>query len=157
MIIKLTDKQIQWCKNLGFKRSASKDHRPSQLKHKYNSQYNHFIGLLGELAYAIYSKQKVDTSIMTVGDNGIDFEDGTDVKTSTSKNRPDLLLFKKNFHKKNPKSYLLAWIKPDLKNHKEVELIGRINRDEILKVKRDVDFGYGDTYLIDKKYLYETW
>jgi hypothetical protein len=43
----------------------------------------HLPGLAGEVVYALATGQKADIRLRVTGDNGIDFPDGVDVKTST--------------------------------------------------------------------------
>ena len=152
MKIKLTPEQMQWCKDLAMKRSGSKNH--AETKNSINcfkdkeGWHRHYVGVLGELAYSIYSGKKIDISIIGRGDDGTDFDNGVDVKTSTSKYRPNLLMFKKQYERKKADSYVLAWLQLPI-----VELVGSITRNKFDELKETKDFGYGETYIVNKTHL----
>jgi len=152
MKIKLTPEQMQWCKDLAIKRSGSMNH--SETKNSINcfktrdGWHRHYVGALGELAYSIHSGKKIDTSIIGRGDDGTDFDNGVDVKTSSSKYRPDLLIFKKQYDRKIADSYVLAWLQLPT-----VELIGSISRTKFDELKEIKNFGYGDSYIVNKTHL----
>ena len=65
--ITLNQKQIDWCKELGYRRSASKNHADTKNSRNLSKDkpawYRHFIGVCGEFAYAQHTGQKVDTNI----------------------------------------------------------------------------------------------
>ncbi len=99
----------------------------------------HYIGVMGELAWAIANKVEIDQNIYSVRDAGQDFE-GIEVKTITyfGKGEPELKITKKEYEqRKPPKVYVLARIAVD-KN--EVELIGKISREDF------------DTFKVEKQY-----
>tara|TARA_R110000803_G_scaffold110897_1_gene179353 strand:+ start:489 stop:959 length:471 start_codon:yes stop_codon:yes gene_type:complete len=152
MNITLTDKQILYCKDLAMKRSGSVNH--AETKNSINcfkempGWHRHYVGALGEMAYSIYSGKEIDTTTIGRGDDGTDFDNGVDVKTSTSKYKPNLLIFKKQFERKFAKNYVLAWLKLPV-----VELIGTISRDDFNEHKEIKNFGYGDSYSVDKIHL----
>lgn len=152
MVITLNEKQMNWCKELAMKRSGSMNHAETKnsincFKNK-EGWHRHYVGLLGEYAYAQYTGQKVDDVTIGKGDKGIDFADGVDVKTSTSKYRPNLLIFVKQFQRKVADRYVLAWL--DLPR---VELIGSITRKKFIEVKEIKNLGYGDSYQVNRKHL----
>ena len=152
MIIILTEQQQEWCKELALKRSGSMNH--AETKNSINcfkekpGWHRHFIGALGELAYAIHTGKEVDTTTIGRGDTGTDFDNGVDVKSSASKYKPPLLLFVNQFARKTCETYVLAWV-----NLPQVELIGSIKRDKIMDVQVIKNYGYGDSYYIDNKFL----
>tara|TARA_R110001592_G_scaffold95756_2_gene275611 strand:- start:3254 stop:3724 length:471 start_codon:yes stop_codon:yes gene_type:complete len=152
MKIKLTTKQMEWCQELAIKRSGSKNH--AETKNSINcfkdkkGWHRHYVGVLGELAYSLYSGKKMDLSIIVMGDDGTDFDNGVDVKTSASKYRPDLLIFKKQYERKRADSYVLAWLQLPI-----VELVGSISRNKFDQFKQIKNFGYGDSYVVSKTHL----
>jgi len=147
MIITLNEEQINFAKDLGFKRSESKQHLETKnsknfLKGK-PPWHRHIVGALGELAYSLYSKEEIDTSIIGRGDNGYDFKNKTDIKASDLSKKPNLIIGVNNFERKYAENYVLAWVKLP-----EIELIGQISRNEIIKKNNIRNFGSGDVYFI---------
>ena len=157
--ITLNEKQIAWCKELGFRRSASKNHADTKNSRNLSKDkpawHRHFVGVCGEFAYAQHTGQKVDTNIYHgYGDNGVDFANGVDVKTSafipnSYQNMPDLLLFEKQFARKKADIYVLAWLRlPD------VILMGSITQEKLLEVKEIKQIQKHDrSYVINNKHL----
>ena len=152
MIIKLTDKELDWCKDLAMKRSGSMNHADTKNSSNFFKRkpawWRHYIGVIGEFAYSKHTGEKVDILTIGKGDSGSDFKYGVDVKSSNSKNRPPLLLFANQFKRKVAKHYVLAWVKEN-----SVELIGHIKRKKVIELKEIKDFGFGETYVIDNKHL----
>jgi len=152
MMITLTDSQMEWCKNLAMKRSGSMNHADTKNSSNFFKSkpawWRHYIGVIGELAYGIHTGEKVDSTTIGKGDLGYDLKYGVDVKSSNSKQKPDLLLNTNQFKRKTANHYVLAWVQDN-----NVELIGHIKRSKVIELKEIKDFGYGETYVIDKKYL----
>tara|TARA_R110001599_G_scaffold166901_3_gene356742 strand:- start:1424 stop:1897 length:474 start_codon:yes stop_codon:yes gene_type:complete len=153
MKITLNQNQLDWCKNLAMKRSGSMNHANTKNSTNFFKDkpgwWRHYVGACGELAYAILTNQKVDTTTIGKGDTGIDFKDGVDVKSINSSFRPNrLLLLEKQFNRKIADSYVLAWCKLP-----EIELLGSIKRNKIMEVKENVDYGYGNSYYIGINHL----
>lgn len=69
-----------WLHWLGGEREKQKEHYAST--RNWNDE-PHVIGLLGEQVYALETGQAINTALNRGGDSGIDFPDGTDVKTVT--------------------------------------------------------------------------
>jgi len=154
MIIKLSEKQIQFAKDLGFKRSASMNHATTKnsfnpFKNKPN-WHRHYVGALGELAYSIYSGEEVDVTTIGRGDEGYDFNNKTDVKSSDLDRKPNLILGVNNFNRKYAERYVLAWIKLP-----EIELLGYITRQEIIDKNNIRNFGKGDLYFVSHNELHK--
>ena len=133
MIITLTDSQMEWCKDLAMKRSGSMNHADTKNSSNFFKSkpawWRHYIGVIGELAYGIHTGEEVDS-------------------TSNRKQKPDLLLNTNQFKRKTADHYVLAWVQDN-----NVELIGHIKRSKVIELKEIKDFGYGETYVIDKKHL----
>lgn len=93
----------------------------------------HFLGLLGEMAYALTTGQKVDTNIYSVRDRGFDVGD-VEVKTSTW-NGPtiELKIKQKEFETKHPSKYVLA--RASETEFNIIELIGQITREDFDRYK----------------------
>ena len=153
MKITLNQNQLDWCKNLAMKRSGSMNHANTKNSTNFFKDkpgwWRHYVGACGELAYALYSNKNVDTTTIGRGDSGADFDNGVDVKTANFKTRPNrLLLLEKQFKRKYADSYVLAWF-----HSPNVELIGSIQRNKIMEVKKTVNYGYGDSYYIGVNHL----
>ena len=152
MIITLTEQQLEWCKDLAMKRSGSMNHADTKNSSNFFKSkpawWRHYIGVIGELAYSIHTGEKVGVLTIGKGDSGYDFKYGVDVKCSNSKQRPDLLLNANQFKRKKANHYVLAWVQENT-----VELIGHIKRTKATELKEIKDFGNGETYVINKKYL----
>lgn len=127
-------------------------------KRKYfNCSYeSYFVGALGELAYSKVTKQEVNFDVYEgyKGDGGVDFPDGTDVKTSTWQSGGIQL----KVSKKNPKKckqYALCRVVHETMQHKtkmnftnniRVQIIGTINHKEFHKNKMSSSWGYDYVY-----------
>jgi len=152
MTITLTKEQIEFAKDLGYKRSASMNHANTKNSHNpYKNKPNwhrHIVGALGEVAYSIYSGEVVDTTTLGRGDEGFDFKNKTDVKASDINTKPNLILGVENFKRKYAEIYVLAWVKLP-----EVELIGYINRNDVIKESIIKNFGFNDNYFINNNIL----
>lgn len=142
MRIVLKNEQIKYAKELAKKRHEAKNIKfkntgiltntsKSTLVEKYISDRSHkphFLGLLGEMAYAIASKGSIDTNIYSVRDTGFDVGDA-EVKTSTWMGKNiELKIKKSEFESKQPSKYILARI--DENKFNVVELIGEISRED---------------------------
>lgn len=147
MRIVLKNEQIKYAKELAKKRHEAKNIKfkntgiltntsKSTLVEKYiydKSHKPHFLGLLGEMAYATVSKKNIDTNIYSVRDSGFDVGDA-EVKTSTWMGKNIELKIKKNeFESKCPSKYILARI--DENKFNVIELIGEISREDFNKYK----------------------
>ena len=80
---------------------------------------------------------------------------GIDIKTKASEYKPDLILNAIQYERKNPKTYVLVWIRtPKQKlEETEVELVGWIHREDFER-KKDSTFINGDhVYLLHKELL----
>lgn len=100
---------------------------------------SHFLGILGEMAYAKYTNKEIDKTIYAVRDKGADVED-VEIKTATWMGADvELKVKKEDFETKFPKKYVLARI--DENNFREVELIGEITRAKFDKVKVEKRYG----------------
>jgi hypothetical protein len=119
---------------------------------------SHFLGILGEMAYAQLTNKQIDKNIYAVRDKGADVED-VEIKTSTWMGADvELKVKKEDFENKFPNKYVLARI--DENNFSIVELIGEITRVNFDKVKREKRYGmskYGKllplNYIVEVKDL----
>jgi len=87
-----------------------------------------YIGLLGETAYSLHTNQRVNKTVYRGGDGGIDFPDGSNVKTRKISPGyvPDLMVSRKDIFKKKADTYIYA-IYNQYKD--KVALIGKITAD----------------------------
>jgi hypothetical protein len=110
----------------------------------------HFIGIVGEYAWAKHTNRFVDEEIYEIRDSE-DF-DGEEIKTITyyGFGEPELKIKVTEFHCKEPKKYILARTNKDkilksLINNDEkdidVELLGIISRDDFNKKKTKKQYG----------------
>jgi hypothetical protein len=143
----LSDEELEWCKQLGFKRSASKNHADTlnskNFMPKKPKWHRHYVGAIGELAYSKYCGDPVNTDIIGVGDDGTDFPGGVQVKASDTKKIPNLMFPKNQFYRKKAKVYVLVWVKIP-----SVYLVGKIDRQRIIQCHKLHDFGYGETMIV---------
>ena len=140
----LDNKQLKYALDLAIKRHDAKDEsfRNKDVKRfmnnsksvmseefKVDKQYMaHFLGVIGELGYALATGQEVDEEIYSVRDSGEDFE-GVEVKTITymGSGEPELKITTKEYQRRTPpKLYVLTRF--NLRNN-EVEVLGRITRE----------------------------
>jgi len=104
----------------------------------------HFIGLLGEVAYAKATGGEIDRNIYSGGDSHLGDVGRVEVKTATWMG-PDvhLKITERELQKENqPEKYVLARI--DEKNFHCVELIGEIGRDDFME--KSISKKYGRSY-----------
>lgn len=131
MIINLTKKEVAFAKKLAKKRHNAKNTfiRNRGILMKEGSVYDpHTIGLIGEMAYAKFTGEKIDEEIYAVRDKGQDFHK-VEVKTITyfGDGEPELKIKQKEFETKNPEIYILARV--DKNKLGSVELLGKISRE----------------------------
>ena len=124
-------------KNISFKNSGIlTDTNKTTLVEKYiydKRHKPHFLGLLGEMAYALVTGQQVDTKIYSVRDSGFDVGD-VEVKTSTWRGPTiELKIKQREFETKRPSKYVLA--RADETTFNVIELIGHITRKDFDKFK----------------------
>ena len=137
MIINLTKKEVSFAKKLAKKRHNAKNAfiRNRGILMREGSVYDpHTIGLIGEMAYAKFTGEKIDEEIYALRDKGQDFNK-VEVKTITyfGDGEPELKIKQKEFEAKNPEVYVLARV--DKKKLVSVELLGKISRKDFDKNK----------------------
>jgi hypothetical protein len=137
MIINLTKEEVSFAKKLAKKRHNAKNTfiRNRGILMKKGSVYDpHTIGLIGEMAYAKFTGEKIDGTIYAVRDKGQDFHK-IEIKTITyfGDGEPELKIKQKEFETKSPETYILARV--DKKKLLSVELLGKISREEFNKIK----------------------
>lgn len=167
MKINLSKDQLEHAKVLAAKRHEAKDisfrnskrlhgnikktkvdHYVLDITHK-----AHFLGVLGEIAYAQVVNGKIDTNIYELRDNGSDVGD-VEVKASTWMSGDiELKVQKKHFETKFPKKYVLVRI--DENNFDCVEVVGEITREEFDKNKKIKQYApnYPINYIVGVKHL----
>jgi hypothetical protein len=143
MIIFLTKKEVSFAKKLAKKRHNAKNSfiRNRGILMKEGSIYDpHTIGLIGEMAYAKFTGEKIDEEIYAVRDKGQDFHK-IEIKTITyfGEGEPELKIKQKEFETKNPETYILARV--DKNKLSSVELLGEISREEFDKNKKAKRYG----------------
>jgi tagatose-1,6-bisphosphate aldolase len=143
MIIDLTKKEVSFAKILAKKRHNAKNDfiRNRGILMREGSVYDpHTIGVIGEMAYAKFSGEKIDETIYAIRDKGEDFNK-IEVKTITyfGDGEPELKIKQKEFETKKPEIYILARV--DKKNLASVELLGKISRENFNKHKLAKRYG----------------
>lgn len=137
MLINLTKEEVSFAKKLAKKRHNAKNAfiRNRGILMTQGSVYDpHTIGLIGELAYAKHTGEKIDETIYAVRDKGQDF-DRVEVKTITyfGEGEPELKIKQKEFDTKTPEVYVL--VRVDKEKLSQVELLGKISRKDFNKKK----------------------
>jgi hypothetical protein len=166
MKVLLNDRQIEMARELAQRRHEAKDiffknkGRLAVAKKTLVDEYiydkmhkAHFLGLLGETAYATAVGKKIDTNIYSVRDTGADVN-GAEVKTSTFLGAGvELKILQKEFEIKSPKKYILARLNENRFN--EVELVGEISREDFAKHKTIKQYGPNNpiNYIVGVRHL----
>ena len=159
MLIKLTEAELRDCIELSQQRHDAKhtsfrnrdtkefanEAKASLASHEKISvptEYMaHFIGLLGEMAYAKHTNQEIDRAIYAVRDGGEDFP-SLEVKTITyrGKGEPELKIPVGEFAARDTvETYVLA--RANIDDPHQVELLGYISRSNFEKAARVKKYG----------------
>ena len=163
--VKLTNKEVELARSLAVARDEKKVRfgagRYAECSKKTGSSENsHFYGLLGEIAVAKHFKVEIDKRIFaTHGDDGVDLvlEDpdlgNVQVKTTTYTKDPFLRVpmgkQKDKDKLKDIDSYICCCI--DVKNSKEVQIVGWIDHKELVKKKTRRFLRYGPVNYVAKE------
>lgn len=156
MNIKLSDKQCKYALKLAMNRHNAKDisfrntnidNFHNQAKEDLSAQFKvdyqympHFIGVVGELAWSLFTGEKIDENIYPVRDNGYDFKN-VEVKTITynGPGEPELKIPVAEYEKRTPPAcYVLT--KLDF-NKMEVSILGTITRENFDSLKKRKRYG----------------
>jgi hypothetical protein len=137
-------KQRHDAKHKSF-RNASQivpEHRGNDFERQFKIEKEympHFLGLVGELAWSLYTGEPVDENIYSVRDGGEDFH-GVEVKTITysGDGEPELKIKVSEYESKRPEMYVL--VKFDLSS-KEVTILGTISRTAFDDKKVEKKYG----------------
>jgi len=122
--ILLAPNQLEYAILVGKKRISN------AYKRKYYNQNDSVVGAVGEYAYSLFTNMPFDDTIYNTGDGGVDFPDGTDVKTSTFTGYNVELKVGRKYD--TVKKYVLAQYNPTINPHK-VTLVGEISSDNFWK------------------------
>ncbi len=110
----LDQEALDWCFDLAMRRSGSMQHRDTPNSKNMNPErpgwHRHFIGVIGELAYSWFSDHPVNQDTIGEGDDGTDFPDGVQIKSSDLDHEPNLLFLTKQWERKLARTYVLAWV-----------------------------------------------
>ena len=154
MKVEVTDEELAYLYELAKARHDAKHksfrnanqimpkHKGEQFQalHNIDKQYlPHFLGLVGEFAWAKHTDSEIDTNIYAVRDPGEDFP-GIEVRTITycGPGEPELKVKCAEYEAKTPKKYVLARF--NLKT-RELELLGFITRKTFDKHKVKKKYG----------------
>lgn len=105
----------------------------------------HYIGIVGEFAWAEANNLHVDEEIYKVRDSGQDFN-GVEVKTITymGSGEPELKITEKEYEARTPPQ-LYVLVRFDASNN-EAEILGTITRESFDEVKKKKRYGIGKPY-----------
>lgn len=103
----------------------------------------HIAGVIGEYAYGKLIGEDIDRNIYSVRDDGVDFKNGAEVKTSTFYSglgrETELKIPKGEYQERNPKLYVLARLSSEaLKKSPPflvVEILGQISSGKFESIK----------------------
>ena len=141
-IVPVPPRQVRWARKHAKARNDFYEKETDWNNERYDPVEKNFVGIIGEIGFAIYYDLQIDATIYEISDGGIDFimqvcgeECRVDVKTR--QNRPDRFWVKENLLKEsNANYYVLAYIdRPDDPEALEgwrIELFGGASRDELL-------------------------
>lgn len=154
MKIELSDYQVDYAMKIAKQRHDAK-HESFRNKTRYFNSNNsilsnrlkikpeympHYVGVLGELGWAIMNNLEVNETIYSVRDPGEDFK-GVEVKTITyfGNQEPELKITQKEYQsRKKPKLYVLTRVSID---RNEIEILGKITRENFDKLKVEKQYG----------------
>mgnify|MGYP001178762759 FL=1 len=108
----------------------------------------HIAGVIGEFAYGKLIGEDVDRKIYSVRDDGVDFKNGAEVKTSTfytgSFGQTELKIPKREYIERSPSLYVLARLnsKVLLKSPNEmiVDILGQISNNKFDSLKQEKQY-----------------
>ena len=167
MKVKFTDQELLFARDLAEKRHEAK-HSSFKNKRrlgdfskktkvdlfvKHPTHKAHFLGILGEMAYAKITDKQIDENIYKVRDTGSDVDD-VEVKASTRLSDDiELKVEKKHFETKFPKKYVLVRINEDA--FRTIDVLGEITRENFDKHKRIKQYkpNYPVNYIVGMKDL----
>lgn len=140
VVVNFSDKEVSYAYEEGKKRHYAKhesfrEKGAVRIKDAKTNHESHSVGFLGELAWAKFTDQEVDTAIYEVRDSGEDFA-ATEVKTITyhGEGEPELKIPKAEFEKRSSvKNYVLVRVNKN--NLNAVELLGTISRKDFFDKK----------------------
>ena len=155
MIIQLSNDDLAWCKELAMKRSgafnfADTKNSRTMMPNKPNWT-RHYYGLIGELAYSKITGEAVNELVGT-GDDGTDFANGVQIKTSNQPKKPNLMILVSLYERKHADIYILMWARA-MPDGAEVECLGGIRNENMKKVWCITDKGFGPTYKVPYYFL----
>lgn len=129
MVFKLTTKELAKCLQNAFDKKYS-----SKVWNKIDVE-NFIVGNVGEMAYSKYSGLPTNFNPKSKGDGGIDFTDGTQIKTITWRGSDKLLKIRKKdievYKKQKVKRFVLCFVNKDKLN--EVHILGQIKLTSFIK------------------------
>lgn len=172
--ITITKKEINYILALAKKRHDAKSDNikntgilmDRDLNNPVENYLPHFIGIVGEYAWAKHTNRSVDENIYEVRDSE-DF-DGEEIKTITyyGHGEPELKIKVTEFDSKKPKKYILARtnkekilkaLTANTENSIEIELLGVISRDDFdtNKIKKRYGFNNPLNYIVGRSKMNE--
>ena len=115
---------------------------------RYWNPDSHFVGLCGEVLYALATGERVDTRLLLEGDGGSDFRGGVDVKTCRFSR--DAYLKHPVGAKRWPEVFVLCYLD---KQQQAGRILGWVQAG-VLKDSNEVkDFGHGPQHVLHQTQL----
>ena len=142
--IHFSDHELFKARELARQRHDAKDisFRNASVIGRQESEYDpHIIGVLGELAWAKFSGQEIDTKIYAVRDSGEDFPH-VEVKSITyiGRGEPELKIKKTEYEARTPPS-LYVLVKINKKYLNKAQILGTISRASFDEQKKEKQYG----------------
>jgi len=108
----------------------------------------HIAGVIGEYAYGKLIGEDIDREIYAVRDNGIDFKNGAEVKTSTfysgNSGQTELKIPRKEYVERSPSIYVLARLSSNILMKSppsiKVEILGQISTKKFDSLKTEKQY-----------------
>lgn len=147
--VQLTDDEVASVRQWAAARGNPKESWSTTMRWAKGGDY-HFLGLLGEMAYAKHYSVPLDTEVLDLGDGGIDLcilGQTVDVKTSTN---PDPILKLNSI--KDFKAEMMALALKVSDN--TVDLCGFCDLRSMIRHGYKRDFGHGPRVCLDEQFLY---
>jgi hypothetical protein len=180
--IRLNDSQIKDLVQVGKSRHEAKDISFRNVsnhglfkKYKENKDINlygynvtqrhlpHIAGVIGEYAYGKFIGEDIDRKIYAVRDDGVDFKNGAEVKTSTFYSglwgETELKIPKREYLERNPKLYILARLNSEALVKSPpflmVEILGQISSGKFESIKEVKQYITGGpvNYVVGESFL----
>ena len=131
-----------WTKTAGYENFFGGFHSKDKSSFASKRYYPHYLGLLGEIAYARQFEEPLDLTFKKRGDKGYDFRNRVEVKTRKCKDKNPYLMVRKNdFIRKPARKYILCRLEPPEEELKftHVEFMGFITYEDFKRKGEELE------------------